>query len=60
MPTAFDPQEVLSLPLMANLATVPSDGAPRNAPVWFAWEDEVMWMLSEKTASSARRIAINP
>ena len=52
--------EVLSLPLMANLATVTSDGAPRNAPVWFAWEENAIWMLSEAGASSARRVATNP
>lgn len=59
-PTTFDPAEVLSLPLMGNLASVTPNGAPRNAPVWFAWEDDSIWMLSEKTASSVRRIATNP
>jgi hypothetical protein len=33
MMRAFDPDVVLSLPLMANLATAADDGAPRNAPV---------------------------
>ncbi|MBF9044445.1 pyridoxamine 5'-phosphate oxidase [Rhodobacterales bacterium HKCCE4037] len=60
MPTPFDPMEVLALPLMANLATVSADGAPRNAPVWFAWEADALWMLSDRSSSSARRIEADP
>ncbi|GAB5449293.1 pyridoxamine 5'-phosphate oxidase family protein [Gymnodinialimonas sp.] len=60
MPTEFDPQLVLCKPLMANLATVARDGAPRNAPVWFTWEADALWMLSDVTSSSAERVAQNP
>jgi hypothetical protein len=60
MPNRFDPGEVLCLPLMANLATLAADGAPRNAPVWFQWEGEALWMPSDATASSAARIARDP
>lgn len=60
MPNEFDPAEVLTLPLMANLATLAADSTPRNAPVWFAWEDGSLWMLSDTTSSSATRIAANP
>jgi len=60
MPTPFDPEDVLRLPLMANLATIDADGAPRNAPVWFHWEGSALFMLSDETASSARRIARDP
>lgn len=60
MPTAFDPEEVLRLPLMATLGTLSGDGAPCTAPVWFAWEDGALWMLSDESASSARRIAADP
>lgn len=60
MPTAFDPEQVLSRPLMANLATVTATGEPRNAPVWFAWESAALWMLSDVSSSSAERIAANP
>lgn len=60
MPTPFDPDLVLTRPLMANLATVSVSGAPRNAPVWFAWEGDAIWMLSDATSSSARRIARTP
>ena len=31
MKTTFDPDIVLRLPLMAHLATIAADGAPRNA-----------------------------
>lgn len=60
MSTPFDPEDVLRLPLMANLATLAEDGAPRNAPVWFHWEDGALHLLSDETASSARRIARDP
>ena len=59
MPRAFDPEEVLRLPLMAVLSTMSEDG-PRNAPVWFAWEEGALWMLSGSGASSARRLAADP
>ena len=45
---------------MANLATVSADGAPRNAPMWFIWEDSEIWLLGSTGASSVRRIAQNP
>ncbi len=60
MATEFDPLLVLERPLMAMLATVTAEGQPRNAPVWFAWENAALWMLSGRENSSARRIAANP
>ncbi|GAA4220165.1 pyridoxamine 5'-phosphate oxidase family protein [Sagittula sp. NFXS13] len=60
MPHPFDPQEVLSQPLMAFLATLDDTGAPRTAPVWFSWEGGALWMLSDEAASSARRVASDP
>lgn len=59
MPRPFDPSSVLSLPLMANLATVSADGAPRNAPVWFDWGDGEIWMLGSKDGASVQRIELN-
>jgi hypothetical protein len=52
----FDPDALLSMPLMANLATVSDDG-PRNAPVWFLWENGALWMLGNDGSSSVRRLA---
>ena len=60
MPTPFDPEDVLRLPLMAMVGTVSEDGAPRIAPVWFAWEEGALWMLSDEDGSSARRVAQDP
>lgn len=57
---AFDANDVLLKPLMANLATVDADGAPRNAPVWFLWEDGAMWMLGDEGASSVARLSRDP
>lgn len=51
----FDPALVLDLPLMANLATLSDDG-PRNAPVWYLWEDAALWMLGNEASSSVRRL----
>lgn len=59
MPTPFDPETVLRLPLMANLATLSPDG-PRNAPVWFHWESGALWMPGEKGGSSVRRLRHDP
>jgi Pyridoxamine 5'-phosphate oxidase len=55
MPRPFDPQDVMALPLMANLATVSPDG-PRNAPVWFLWEEGALWMLASRDNASVGRI----
>ena len=45
---------------MAVLATAETDGAPRNAPVWFLWEDGALWMLGDAGGSSLRRLAQDP
>lgn len=59
MGESFDPLELLSRPLMANLATQSGDG-PRNAPVWFIWEDGAIWLLGSKSSSSVRRLISDP
>ena len=59
MDHAFDPQSLLQLPLMANLATMSADG-PRNSPVWFIWEGEAIWMLGDKGGSSVKRLKADP
>ena len=59
MGAQFDSEEVLRLPLMANLATLCAAG-PRNAPVWFLWEDGALWMPGDAAGSSVRRLAADP
>lgn len=60
MPLPFDPEDVLRLPLVANLATIDAKGAPRNAPVWFQWEGGALFMLADEGSSSLRRIECDP
>jgi len=60
MPTAFNPEDVLSRPLMANLATVTPEGGPRNAPVWFIWEKGALWMLGSTDGSSVKHLEKDP
>lgn len=59
MPRPFDPTDVLSKPLMANLATIGETG-PCNAPVWFSWEDGVLSMLGSTKNSSVLRLEADP
>ena len=56
----FEPSLLLHRPLMANLATVSRDGSPRNAPMWFIWESNKLWLLSSINSSSLNRLKINP
>jgi hypothetical protein len=58
--TPFDPEDILRRPLMANLATLARDGSPRNAPVWFHWEEGALWMLGDESNASTRRIVRDP
>ena len=52
--------EILARPLFAHLATA-SEHGPRESPVWFLWEDEVLWIIGNyKTDSFPRRIEREP
>lgn len=44
---------------MANLATISPDG-PRNAPVWYIWEEGALWMLGNADGASVRRLSADP
>lgn len=59
MPRPFDPDLILHLPLMANLASLAPEG-PRNAPVWFLWEEGALWMPGGADGSTIRRLAADP
>lgn len=56
MSSTFDPEAILARPLMAHLATIAGDGAPRNAPVWFQWEQDALWMLGGVGNASTGRL----
>ena len=59
MTRPFEPEAILSRPLMANLATMEAEG-PRNSPVWVIWEDDALWMLGHCEGSSVRRLQADP
>jgi len=43
------------MPLMAVLSTLSPEG-PRNAPVWFIWEEGALWMLGSASSRSVARL----
>jgi hypothetical protein len=50
-PASVDLEEFLARPLFAHLATYSSDGA-RDSPVWFLWEDGVVWIIASRATDS--------
>ena len=55
----FPLEEVLSLPLMAHLATASALG-PRVSPVWFLWEEGAMWFAGRNSDTFPKRIRETP
>jgi hypothetical protein len=52
--------DILSRPLFAHLATS-SESGPRESPVWFLWEDNVIWIIgNHRTDSFPKRIEQDP
>ena len=47
----FEIEDMLCKPLMAHLSTV-DDGAPRDSPVWFLWEDSCLWIFGTSKVRS--------
>ena len=45
---------------MANVARVAADGTPRNAPMWYIWEENAIWLLGPTSFSSVKRLKIKP
>jgi general stress protein 26 len=56
----FHPSQLLERPLMANVASVAADGTPRNAPMWYIWEENAIWLLGSSSSSSIKRLKIKP
>jgi Pyridoxamine 5'-phosphate oxidase len=48
---SVDLEEFLARPLFAHLATASEDG-PRDSPVWFSWEDQVVWIMGSRVTDS--------
>ncbi|MBM3197576.1 MAG: pyridoxamine 5'-phosphate oxidase [Chlamydiae bacterium] len=55
----FEIEDVISKPLMAHLSTV-EDGAPRDSPVWFLWEDSCLWIFGSSKDSFVNRLQAEP
>jgi hypothetical protein len=59
MEVEFPLEEILSLPLMAHLATASALG-PRVSPVWFLWEEGAMWFAGRSSDTFPKRIRKTP
>ncbi|MBM7837230.1 nitroimidazol reductase NimA-like FMN-containing flavoprotein (pyridoxamine 5'-phosphate oxidase superfamily) [Alkalihalobacillus xiaoxiensis] len=52
--------QVLSRPLFAHLSTV-ENGAPRDSPIWFLWEEDALWFIGNLHSDSfPTRVKNNP
>src|ERR1700759_4478088 len=62
-PRPLDPVEIealLSLDVLARLATLDRDGFPHVTPLWFLWTDGAFHMTSSAALPHLRRLAVNP
>jgi hypothetical protein len=50
-PRTVDLDEFLARPLFAHLATSGTTG-PCESPVWFLWEDEIVWIIGSRRHNS--------
>lgn len=55
----FDINEVLKMPLMANLSTAGDQGACES-PIWFLWEDEHLWLIATAESGFVKRLHRDP
>lgn len=53
-------QAFLGQPLIARLATVRANGTPQIAPMWFLYEDGVIYMSTRTHAAKVKHIRANP
>ena len=53
-------QAFLAQPLVASLATVRANNTPQLTPMWFIYEDGVMYMSTRTYAAKVRYIRANP
>ena len=55
----FDPDVVLSKPLMAHLSSSSPSG-PCDSPLWFLWEDGAIWLIGNSNDSFPKRLRAEP
>jgi len=58
--SAEDLKAFLARPIIARLATVRANGSPQLAPMWFLYEDGVMYMSTRTYAAKVKHIQKNP
>jgi hypothetical protein len=56
---SFDLDEFLNEPLFAHLSTM-SDEGPRDSPVWYLWEENLLWIIGTTEDSFPNRIQQYP
>ncbi|MGE0680891.1 MAG: pyridoxamine 5'-phosphate oxidase family protein [Candidatus Binatia bacterium] len=50
----------LARPIIARIATVRANGSPQLAPMWFLYEDGVMYMSTRTYAAKVKHMQKNP
>ncbi len=55
----FEIKIVLEKPLMAFIGTVCDEG-PRSSPVWFLFEDDLIWLFGTEDDSFVQRLRADP
>ncbi len=58
--TAEEMRAFLARPLVAHLATVRANGSPQVVPMWFLYEDGMMYMSTRTWAAKVRHLRHNP
>jgi hypothetical protein len=59
----LEPEELstfLARPILARLATVRANGTPQIVPMWFLYEDGVMYMSTRTNAAKVKHFKKNP
>jgi PPOX class probable F420-dependent enzyme len=52
--------ELLSRPILVNLATVRPDGAPQVNPMWFIWDGGFIWFTHTSYRQKYKNMAHEP
>jgi PPOX class probable F420-dependent enzyme len=58
--TKEEMQAFLARPLVARLATVRANGTPQIVPMWFLYEDGMMYMSTRTYAAKVKHLQKNP
>jgi len=53
-------EDLLNRPLPAKIATITPDGWPHVAPVWFAYKDNMIYLVGREKAEWVKNILANP